>query len=179
MRKIWVLLGLLGAVLLLVSSNGASVTGIGGLQAEIFTLGQSMGRFAVASSPSFEVEVLEVADPMSPWVTKAPGKIRFSPIVLEMGVGPMNPLVLWWQTVQQSTTMPIPATEVKRDGTISLYDDTGTKIGEYAFQGGWPSRLVGFDVSRSGYVGRVTELLELRVDRIDRIPSGGAGEGGQ
>jgi phage tail-like protein len=165
MKKFAVPLGLLAAGALLVGSDGASLDGLGGVQAEIIAGGVSMGRFTALSSPTFQVDVIEIVDPMV-GTTKVPGQVHIPPLVFEVGYTSGDALAAWRKQVQD--TAP-GLTDASKSGQIIIFDDAGAEVARWNFENGWPSKLEGFNVARSGFVGRVIDRLELSVDRLVRV----------
>jgi len=165
MRKAFIGVGLLAAGVLLVGSSAGELDGIGGMSAEIIAGGVSMGTFTALSSPSFEVEVIEVVMPPDP-PRKVPGKVRVGTLRFEMGTAAGAEIAAWRAQVQNPGG-PQPA--AIRNGEIIVRDDTGTEVARWAFENGWPSRLEGFKTARAGFMGRVVDVMELTVDRLVRV----------
>ena len=173
MARTCVVLALLAAGALLVGSGGASFDGVGGISAEIIAGDVSLGRFTPLDSPCFEVEVLNVVDPMV-GTTKYPGVVRVKPLRFEMGPTAGAAVSAWKKEVEGSA--PSTAGAI-RQGVIIVYDDAGVEFARWAFENGWPSLISGFNVVRSGFMGSVVDVLELRVDRLTRIePPAGEGQ---
>ena len=172
MGKTCIVLALLAAGALLVGSGGASLDGVGEITAEIIAGEVSLGRFTPLESPSFEVEVLNLVDPMV-GTTKIPGVVRVKPLRFQMGPTVGAAVSVWKKEVEGSAPAPAGA---MRQGVIILYDDTGTEFARWSFENGWPSLVSGFKVVRSGFMGSVVDVLELQVDRLVRIepPAGEA-----
>jgi len=165
MRTILCTIALVTAAALLLGSGGASLDGVGETTAEIIAGGVSLGRFTPLTSPSFEVEVLDVVDPFL-GTQKFPGTVRVAPLRFEMGPTAGAAVAVWRNEVEGGG--PSPAAGM-RSGQIIVYDDAGVETARWAFENGWPSRISGFNVVRSGFLGRVVDVLELRVDRLTRV----------
>lgn len=93
-------------------------------------------------------------------VRRLPHPAEFGNLVLKRGIARGDTLYRWWLTVAERGA-------TRRDGTITLRDETGKPAAVWRFEGAWPSRFqaAGLD-ARSEET--AIETLELAVETLVR-----------
>lgn len=110
---------------------------------EVQGIEQATFREASGFETSNEViEHREVGPQGKQVVSKQPGNLKWSDITLKRGITDSLDLFNWRQQVIDGKI-----SDARKDGSIVLYDATGSEISRFSFVRGWPSKWKGADVN--------------------------------
>jgi phage tail-like protein len=128
--------------------------------------GQLTAYFQSVSGIESTSEVVEskfVDEQGVPTIRKHPGTSSWADITLSRGVTTSMEMYTWRKMVEDGKY-----TEARRDGSIVMFDRTGTEQARWSFKAGWPSAYKGPDLS-SDSSDAATEELTIAHEGIERI----------
>ncbi len=120
----------------------------------------SMGSFKSVEGLDSEVEVVEFQDGDDLILRKRPGRTKYSNITLKKGSIATTTLYKWRQDIVAKKVS-------KKNGRITLMDDSGQEILRYNFFEAWPSKWKGYTLDGKGADVNVEEM-ELAVEKLER-----------
>jgi phage tail-like protein len=96
-------------------------------------------------------------------VKKVPGRLTWNNIVLRRGITDSMDMWQWRKLIEQGKVET-----ARKNGSITMYDTTGTAIARWNFTNAWPSRITGPSANASeNSVG--IEELELTHEGYERV----------
>ena len=95
--------------------------------------------------------------------TKIPGNVKTNNITLKRGMTKSLTLWKWFDAVQAGNWK-----EQRRNGSLNIYDQSGTVQARFEFEQAWPTSYVLADVSASGNEVEIEEM-ELAVGAFKRV----------
>ncbi|MBI4574784.1 MAG: phage tail protein [Planctomycetes bacterium] len=120
-----------------------------------------VGGFTKISGGNAECEVQEYAQGNDPHKRKRPGRKTYSNLVLEGGYTNDDFLWKWWEKVLKGET------DIYRDGSVILLDDTGNEVGRWNFFESWPCKWDGPELDAESDAIMV-EKVELAIERLEK-----------
>jgi phage tail-like protein len=79
-----------------------------------------------------------------------------------------DPMWSWFTQVQGSGMSVTDRAAARKNGSIVLYDSTGTEIGRFNFFNGWPSKIATDQLSVDAN-DAVKETITLVIERLERV----------
>lgn len=76
---------------------------------------------------------------------KVPGNVKTNNIILRRGMTKSNTLWQWFNAVQEGNWA-----KQRRDGSLTIYDQSGNPQAVFQFQGAWPVSYIASDLNASG-----------------------------
>jgi len=104
-----------------------------------------IGAFKECSGVDSETEIIEYKETAKDGkmiVRKLPGAMKWADITLKKGIDAKMDLWEWRQEVIRGDI-----DNARRNGSIVLYDSTGSAIARWNFFDGWPSKWKGADLN--------------------------------
>jgi phage tail-like protein len=95
--------------------------------------------------------------------TKIPGNVKYTNIILSRGLSSSKTLWNWFEAVQEGNWA-----KQRRDGSLNIYDQSGTLQARYEFNRAWPARYSIADVSADGAELEIEEI-EIAVEALKRV----------
>jgi phage tail-like protein len=124
--------------------------------------GIQQAAFLECSGIGSEIEVTEYRDGSDPGVTrKFPGKISYPNITLKWGVTPSRDLYDWHLSALQGAVK-------RRNGTISLLDESGAVKVSWRFSNAWPCKFTGPSLSGKGTDVAIEELV-IATEKVELV----------
>lgn len=100
------------------------------------------GYFAEVSGLGSETEVVEqkivAKDGHSQVVRKIPGRLKWDNITLKRGITDNMDMWKWRKMVEEGKVE-----DARKNGTVTMFDQTGGAIAEWTFDKAWPSKVTG------------------------------------
>lgn len=119
--------------------------------------GISNAYFMEISGIGSETEVLDhkvVGAKGQEVVRKVPGRLKWGDITLKRGITGNLDFWKWFKDIEDGKI-----DNSRTDGTITMYDQSGTPVAEWTFDKSWPSKISGPNIkSDSGQIG-VEEMV--------------------
>ena len=103
--------------------------------------GKVNGLFTEVSGLGSETETVEhkpVSSKGVDFVQKMPGRLKWSDITLKRGITATMDVWAWRQLVVDGKVK-----DARANGTIIMFDTSGTPVAQWDFVGGWPSKVSG------------------------------------
>lgn len=94
--------------------------------------------------------------------TKVPGNSKTENIILRRGMTNSMTLWKWFNAVEEGNWA-----KQLRDGSLTIYDQSGQEQARFQFRGAWPTRYSAMDVSAGSSEIEIEEL-ELAVETVTR-----------
>jgi len=128
--------------------------------------GQLTAYFQSVSGIESTSEVVEskfVNEKGVPSIKKHPGTLSWSDITLSRGVTTSMEMFEWRKQVEDGKY-----TEARKDGSIIMFDQSGSEKARWNFKNGWPSAYKGPDLS-SDSSDAASEELTIAHEGMERI----------
>ncbi len=131
-----------------------------------FTLeigGVELARFQAVSGLNWETEVIEFKDTTKEGkviIRKRPGQTKFPDVTFKRGMSADGNLLKWYKTVMDGKVE-------RKEGSIVVYDLSGTEIDRWNFEGAWPSKWSASDLE-AGSDSVMIEEVTMAVEHIER-----------
>lgn len=103
--------------------------------------GAIKGYFTEVSGIGSETEIIEskvVNDSGVEVVMKVPGRLKWGDITLKRGITSSLDIWDWRKQVEQGDVMG-----ARKNGTITMYDQSLSPVAEWYFENAWPSKVSG------------------------------------
>jgi phage tail-like protein len=95
-------------------------------------------------------------------IHKVPGRLTWNNITLKRGITDATDLWDWRKTVEEGKI-----DEARKNGSVVMYDQTGTEIARWNFTNAWPSKLTGPSANATSNDVAIEEL-EIVVEGYER-----------
>lgn len=95
-------------------------------------------------------------------IHKVPGRLTWNNITLKRGITDATDLWDWRKTVEEGKV-----DEARKNGSVVMYDQTGTEIARWNFTNAWPSKLTGPSANATSNDVAIEEL-EIVVEGYER-----------
>lgn len=122
-----------------------------------------VARFTGCSGLSINTNVVEFKETLATGeivTRKRPGQTTFDDIVLKRGFSSSAAVTDWHQGVRDGMIE-------RHNGSIVIYDSTGTEVDRWNFLSGWPSRWSASDLD-AGTDDVMIEELTITHERLER-----------
>ncbi len=95
--------------------------------------------------------------------TKIPGNVKYTNIVLSRGLSSSKTLWKWFEAVEEGGWA-----KQRRDGSLNIYDQSGTLQARYEFSRAWPASYRVADFNAEGAELEIEEI-EIAVEALKRV----------
>ncbi|MEO5724704.1 MAG: phage tail protein, partial [Ilumatobacteraceae bacterium] len=134
-----------------------------GSQFSLELKGVELARFQAVSGLSWETEMVEFKDvTVTGKVTtrKRPGQTKYGDITLKRGLSADTALLDWYKGVLDGKVE-------RKDGSIVVYDMTGTELDRWNFERAWPSKWSASDLDAGSDTVMIEELT-IAIEHLER-----------
>jgi phage tail-like protein len=95
--------------------------------------------------------------------TKIPGNVKYTNIILSRGLSASKTLWKWFEAVEEGGWG-----KQRRDGSLNIYDQSGTLQARYEFSRAWPASYRVADFNAEGAELEIEEI-EIAVEALKRV----------
>ncbi|MBN1284762.1 MAG: phage tail protein [Anaerolineae bacterium] len=124
--------------------------------------GKITGYFTAVDGIGSESEVAEhkITDKnKKPVIMKVPGRLTWTEVTLKRGITDNRDVWDWRKEVEDGSVA-----SARANGSIMMYDQTGTLVAQWDFINGWPSKVSGPGIS--------SENSEIAIEEITIVHEG-------
>jgi phage tail-like protein len=128
--------------------------------------GQVVGAFRECTGLGSEHQVVEykASGPKGEFIIKkVPGRIKWNNIVLKRGITDAMDMWKWRKQVEDGKV-----TDARKNGTITMYDQSGAALAKWNFINAWPSKITG-PSGNSNTNDVAIEEMELTHEGYERV----------
>lgn len=128
--------------------------------------GQVVGAFRECTGLGSEHQVVEykASGPKGEFIIKkVPGRIKWNNIVLKRGITDAMDMWKWRKQVEDGKV-----TDARKNGTITMYDQSGAALAKWNFINAWPSKISG-PSGNSNTNDVAIEEMELTHEGYERV----------
>lgn len=128
--------------------------------------GQVVGAFRECSGLGSENEVVEYKASGQKGefvIKKVPGRLKWNNITLKRGITDAMDMWKWRKLVEQGNI-----DSARKNGTITMYNQSGTAVAKWNFTNAWPSKLTG-PAANAGNNEVAIEEMELTHEGYERV----------
>jgi len=119
------------------------------------------GIFSEVSGLGSETDIVEnkinnnIGTDITGYVQKIPGRLKWENITLKRGITAATMDAWKWRKMVEDGKV----SEARSNGTITMFDDTGSPTAQWTFDRGWPSKISGPSVKADSNEVGIEEMV--------------------